>query len=80
MSDFLRVSQIQASGQRIEYFEKLQIQCKFSEPRRIPLHSNIRWGSAHRMLERSYILRQVSLWTLTLWLLALTCGISLAGN
>lgn len=52
------MSQIQASGQRIEYFEKLQLQCKFTGPLRIPLHSNIRWGSAHRMLERSYKLRQ----------------------
>lgn len=52
--------QIQASGQRIEYFEKLQIQCKIADPLRIPLHSNVRWGSAYRMLDRSYKLRQVS--------------------
>lgn len=52
--------QIQASGQRIEYFEKLQIQCKIGDPLKIPLHSNIRWGSAHNMLGRSYLLRQVS--------------------
>jgi hypothetical protein len=57
---FLRCSQIQASGQRIEYFERLQLQCKFPKPLRIPLHSNVRWGSAHGMLERSYKLRQVS--------------------
>jgi len=57
---FLRCSQIQASGQRIEYFERLQLQCKFLKPLRIPLHSNVRWGSAHGMLERSYKLRQVS--------------------
>lgn len=38
----------------------MQIQCKIDEPLKIPLHSNIRWGSAHGMLERSYHLRQVS--------------------
>ena len=38
---FLCRSQIQASGQRIEYFEKLQLQCKFPKPLRIPLHSNV---------------------------------------
>ncbi|KAN0124318.1 hypothetical protein V8E52_001967 [Russula decolorans] len=37
---------IQAFGQHIEYFEKLQLQCKFDQPLRIPLHSNIQWGSA----------------------------------
>ena len=51
---------IQSSGQRIEYFEKLQIQCKITNPLKIPLHSNVRWGSAHLMLSRSYTLRQVS--------------------
>jgi hypothetical protein len=50
---------IQASGQRIKYFEKLQIQCKINNPLRIPLHSNIRWGSAYNMLERASRLRQV---------------------
>jgi len=44
---------IQASGQCLEYFEKLQIQCKISNLLKIPLHSNIRWGSAHSMLERA---------------------------
>ena len=51
---------IQASGQRIEYFEKLQINCKINEPLRIPLHSNVRWGSAYNMLKRALQLRQVS--------------------
>lgn len=51
---------IQSSGQRIEYFEKLQIQCKITNPLKIPLHSNVRWGSAHLMLSRSHKLRQVS--------------------
>ena len=51
---------IQASGQRIEYFQKLQIECKVKDPLKIPLHSNIRWGSAFKMLNRAYTLRQVS--------------------
>jgi len=55
----LSFPQIQASGQRIEYFEKLQLQCKFDQPLRIPLHSNIRWGLVQRMLDRSYKLRKV---------------------
>jgi len=32
-----------SSGQWIEYFEKLQIQCKINNLLRIPLHSNICW-------------------------------------
>jgi hypothetical protein len=51
---------IQASGQRIEYFENLQINCNINEPLRIPLHSNVRWGSAYNMLKRALQLRQVS--------------------
>lgn len=51
---------IQASGQRIEYFEKLQINCNINEPLRIPLHSNVRWGSAYNMLNRAFKLCQVS--------------------
>jgi hypothetical protein len=38
---FLGFSQIQASGQHIKYFKKLQLQCKFDQPLRIPLPSNI---------------------------------------
>ena len=53
--------QMQVSGQRIEHFEKLQIQCKINDPLRIPLHSNIWWGSAHNMLDRAYNLCQVEL-------------------
>jgi hypothetical protein len=51
--------QIQSSGQRIEYFQKLQIETGINAPLVIPLHSNIRWGSAYNMLDRSYRLRQV---------------------
>ncbi|GLB39419.1 hypothetical protein LshimejAT787_0605810 [Lyophyllum shimeji] len=49
---------IQASGQRIEYFEQCQTQCGQTQTFKIPLHSNIRWGTAHKMLERAYQLRQ----------------------
>jgi hypothetical protein len=50
---------IQASGQRIEYFERLQVQCGIATPLKIPLHGNMRWGSAFNMLNRAYQLRQV---------------------
>jgi hypothetical protein len=53
--------QIQSSGQRIEYFERLQIECKINIPLKIPLHNNTRWGTAYEMLDRSYHLRLVSL-------------------
>ncbi|RDB16020.1 hypothetical protein Hypma_003461 [Hypsizygus marmoreus] len=49
---------IQASGQRIEYFEQCQVSCKISDPLKIPLHSNIRWGTAHLMVTRGHYLRQ----------------------
>ncbi|KAF8495248.1 hypothetical protein F5888DRAFT_1805087 [Russula emetica] len=42
----------------IKYFEKLQLQCKFDQPLRIPLHSNTQWGSAQRMLKRLHKLRK----------------------
>lgn len=51
---------IQASGQRIEYFNKLQVQCSVKTPLKIPLHGNTRWGSAYGMLDRAYKLRRVS--------------------
>lgn len=50
---------IQASDQRISYFERLQVECGIDKPLKIPLHSNVRWGTAYGMLERSYQLRQV---------------------
>jgi hypothetical protein len=53
------LQQIQALGQRIELFEKLQIECSIMDPLKIPLHSNVRWGTAFNMLNRSYQLRQV---------------------
>jgi len=51
--------QIQASGQQIELFEKLQIECGIMNPLKIPLHSNVQWGTAFNMLSRSFQLRQV---------------------
>ena len=52
--------QIQASGQCIEYFHSTQIRCGFPQGLKIPLHSNIRWGTAFKMLEQANKLRQVS--------------------
>ena len=43
---------IQASGACIEYFNKLQIRCGITTPLKIPLHSNIQWGTAHAILDR----------------------------
>jgi hypothetical protein len=56
---FTHRSQIQSSGQRIEYFNQLQIQCGIKTPLKIPLHGNTRWGTAFGMLDRAYQLRQV---------------------
>lgn len=49
---------IQCSGQRIEYFNKLQRESGIATPFVIPLHSNVRWGSAYKMLDRAYRVRQ----------------------
>lgn len=49
---------IQASGQHIEYFQKLQVQCDIKTPLKIPLHGNTRWGSVFNMLDRAYKLRK----------------------
>ncbi|KAF5368777.1 hypothetical protein D9615_010411 [Tricholomella constricta] len=49
---------IQASGQRIQYFEGQQLECGITKPLKITLHSNVRWGSAYNMLDRAYKLRQ----------------------
>ena len=50
---------IQASGQCIAYFKCLQTECGFSTPLKIPLQSNVRWGTADGMLGCLYELRQV---------------------
>jgi hypothetical protein len=52
--------QIQASGQHIQYFEKLQTECSIPTPLKITLHSNMHWGLAYGMLDRAYKLRAVS--------------------
>jgi len=49
---------IQASGQRITYFERLQTECGIAVPLSIPLHSNVHWGTANGMLGRAYRLCQ----------------------
>ena len=51
---------IQLSGQRIAYFERLQKECGINIPLKIPLHSNVHWGTADGMLGCSYQLRQIS--------------------
>ena len=53
------INQIQASGQRIEEFQNTQIRCGFPEALKIPLHSNIRWGTAFKMLDQANGLCQV---------------------
>ena len=52
-------AQIQASGQHIEYFNSTQIRCGIPEALKIPLHSNIRWGTAFEMLDQAYKLQMV---------------------
>ncbi|KAG6905515.1 hypothetical protein DXG01_002278 [Tephrocybe rancida] len=49
---------IQASGQRIEFFDKCQTQRGITDPLKIPLHSNVQWGSAYGMLDQAYQLHQ----------------------
>ena len=49
---------IQASGQRITYFEHLQTECGITVPLSIPLHSNVCWGTADGMLRCEYCLCQ----------------------
>lgn len=53
-------AQIQASGQCIEYFHSTQIHCGVPEALKIPLHSNIHWGTAFKMLDQANKLRQVT--------------------
>ena len=52
---------IQAFGQRVAYFERLQKECGIDIPLKIPLHSNVWWGTADGMLACSYKLQQVHL-------------------
>jgi hypothetical protein len=64
--------QIQSSGQRIEAFEKLQLECGFTHTLKVPLHSNVRWGTAYQMLTVAYKLRQV--WYLAMLKIPITYG------
>ncbi|KAG2352928.1 hypothetical protein BDR07DRAFT_1497387 [Suillus spraguei] len=48
---------IQCSGQCIEYFKTLQQNSGIDKVLKIPLHSNVRWGTADGMLSRAYALR-----------------------
>ena len=52
-------AQIQASGQHIECFNSTQICCGIPEALKIPLHSNICWGTAYKMLNQAYKLWMV---------------------
>ena len=44
----------------MEYFERLQGDCGISPPLAIPLHSNVRWGTAHHMLDHISTLEKVN--------------------
>ena len=65
------VIKIQASGQCITYFESLQKECGVAVPLKIPLQSNVRWGTAAKMLGWAYDLHRVCVILLT-WHLSLT--------
>ena len=43
LSWFSNLPQIQSSGQHIEAFEKLQVECSLNDTLKIPLHSNVQW-------------------------------------
>ena len=56
-------AQIQASGQHIKYFHSIQIHCGLPEALKIPLHSNIYWGTVFKMLDQANKLHQVQITT-----------------
>ena len=37
---------------QVEYFQSTQIRCRIPEGLKIPLHSNVRWGTAFKMLNQ----------------------------
>ena len=43
----------------MEYFERLQQNQNIIPAVKIPLHSNVRWGTAHKMLQRALDLEMV---------------------
>ena len=57
------LTQIQASGQCIEYFKKLHFQFKITIPLKISLHNNTQWGTACSIIlinyDRSEIFTQI---------------------
>jgi len=68
LSQFSNLPQIQSSGHCTKGFEKLQAECSLKDSLKIPLHSNVWWGTAHHMLSVSYKIRQVH-WCLILAIL-----------
>jgi hypothetical protein len=52
---------MQLSSQQIDIFNKFQIECNIPDTLKIPLHSNIQWGTAFCMLDRAYRLHEVHL-------------------
>lgn len=52
-------TKIQASGQRIQEFRKIQSECGFDTPLSLILHGNTRWGTAHGMVEHGRKLAKV---------------------
>ena len=62
---------IQASEQQIAYFERLQKECGIDVTIKIPLQSNVHWGTTDGMLARSYDLQMVCL-NLFCWTTSLT--------
>lgn len=52
-------TKIQASGQRIQEFQKIQRDLGFERPLTLLLHGNTRWGSAYAMVDRGLKLSQV---------------------
>lgn len=59
------VIKIQASCQHIAYFKHLQKECGVAVPLKIPLHSNVHWGTAAKMLGQAYDLHRVCIILLT---------------
>jgi hypothetical protein len=51
--------QINASGQWIACFERIQRDCGMERELKLILHSNIRWGTARQMLHRFTLLCEV---------------------
>lgn len=53
-------TKIQASGQRIQEFHKIQREFGIEPPLSLILHGNTRWGSAYGMVDRGLKLATVS--------------------